>query len=230
MRRNYLSFKDQYNELISADWFLTLEKKSKVKKFKKDEYIVREDDDVTGFYFINSGKVKVVSKIDDTRERIMRLSSSGDLVGHRALSSKIFPISAQALTEVQTHFIPRDVFLDLVRENPEFAIFLVEYVAQDLKETEERMKSVIHSDVMVRISLILCMLIDSYGFDTEIPTLLNFVLPRSDMASMAGTSYESVIRTFSKLEDLKIIKIDKKKIHIIKESALRKLSKERSRF
>ena len=215
---------------ISNEWMIVLKNLTINQKFKKNDRIIDEGTPVKGFYFIISGKVKIVTSIYEGQERILRLSHSGHLMGHRAISASVFPISAIALTDVEATFIPTDVFLKMIGQNPNFAIFLVEFIARDLRETEERMKSMIHNDVIVRIALILCLLIDSYGYDDEVKGQLHFTLPRSDMANMAGTSYESVIRTLSKLEDMKLIRLDKKNIIILKEAALRKISKEKSRL
>lgn len=218
------NLEDTFKSLITPEWMLTLKNLKDELTFKKGARIFNEGEPVKGVYFINSGKVKVVSKFDEDHERILRLSHGGHLLGHRALTSINYPISAIALTEVQVSFIPIDVFHKLIKNNPDFSLFLVEFLATDLRETEFRMKNMIHNDVVVRIAIILCMLIDSYGYSDEVPNQLHFTLPRSDIASMAGTTYESVIRTLSKLESQKIIKLVSKNIIISKEKELRKLA------
>ncbi len=215
---------------LNSEWMIVAKNMSQSLKFNKGDRIIVEGSQVGGFYFINSGRVKVVASIYEGQERILRLSHTGDLLGHRAISSSLSPISAIALGEVEVTFIQSDVFLKLITHNPQFAIYLVEFMARDLRDTEERMKSMIHNDVIVRISLILCFLIDSYGYDDEVKNQLQFTLPRSDMANMAGTSYESVIRTLTKLEDMKLIKNKNKQIIILRENELRQLSKEKNRL
>lgn len=215
---------------LSSEWMIVVKNMAQTLKFNKGDRIIVEGSQVGGFYFINSGRVKVVASIYEGQERILRLSHAGDLLGHRAISSYLSPISAIALGEVEVTFIPSEVFLKLIAHNPQFAIYLVEFMAQDLRDTEERMKSMIHNDVLVRIALILCFLVDSYGYDDEVEKQLQFTLPRSDMANMAGTSYESVIRTLTKLEEMKLIKNKNKHILILKENELRHLSKEKNRL
>lgn len=215
---------------ISPEWFIILKNFTTHMKFKKGEKIISEGDKVTGFYFITLGKVKIVSSIGEDQERILRLSHTGNLMGHRAISAATYPISGVALTDVEVTFIPVEIFMKMIRSNPDFAVYLVDFIAQDLRETEERMKSMIHNDVIVRIALILIMLVDSYGYDENAKNQLAFTLPRTDIANMAGTSYESVIRTLSKLEDMKLIRIERKNIIVLKEAALRKLSQEKSRL
>ena len=85
------------------------------------------------------------------------------------------------------------------------------------------MKSMIHSEVTVRIAMIICMLVDAFGYDMDDSKKLNFTLPRADMASFAGTTYESVIRSLAKLEEMKIIQLENKSLYLLKEKELRKL-------
>ncbi len=219
-----------FGKRITSEWFLILEKFIEKRDFKKGDRIINEGDKVTGFYFINSGKIKVVSHFDEEHERILRLSHCGHLLGHRAISASKYPISGIALTDATVTFIPTEIFIKIIKNNPEFAIYVIEFIATDLRQSEERLKVMIHTDVIVRIAIILCMLIDSYGYTEKNKKQLEFTLPRSDMANMAGTSYESVIRTLAKLEDMKLVRLVNKDIEILNEKELRKLAKEKSRF
>lgn len=153
----------------------------------------------------------------------MRLSASGDLLGHRAISLVNYPISAIALTESEISFVPIEIFNKLIKNNPEFAFYLIGFLANDLKNTESHMKSMAHNDVIVRLGKIICMLIDAYGFESKNSKKLYYTLSRKDIANFADTSYETVIRNLSKLEEMKIIKLEQKSIVILKEKELRAL-------
>jgi CRP/FNR family transcriptional regulator len=209
---------------ISEEWKIVLKNLTEPIKFKKGDSIFNEGDTVKGVYFINSGKVKVVSNYHNDENRILRLSHGGHFVGHRALTSKTYPISAIALTDINVTFIPIDIFHKLIKNNPDFALYILEFTISDLKDSEYRMKAMIHSDVVVRVAIVLCMLIDSYGYSEEFPNQLHFTLPRYDIANMAGTTYESVIRNLAKLETMKVIKLVGKNIVIAKEKELRKIA------
>lgn len=147
------------------------------------------------------------------------------MLGHRALSSDVYPVSAIALTDVEVTFIPKEIFLKLIRTNPDFSVYVLEFIARELSETEERMKSIIHNEVIVRVGIIICMLIDAYGYDQYNSFKLAYTLSRRDIASFAGTSYESVIRNLSKLEERKIIKLEGKSILVLNEIVLREFLK-----
>lgn len=229
MKSKVTKFSSVFNEIlknyISEDWSIIVKNLSEERKVKKNQIIFEEGDFVKGIYFINSGFVKVISNYESDKNRILRLSHGGQFLGHRALTSKHYPVSAIALTDTSLTFVPIEVFHKLFKNNPNFAYYILEFTISDLKDSESRMKAMIHSDVIVRVAVVLCMLVDSYGYSEETKGKLYYVLPRSDIANMAGTTYESVIRNLAKLEEKKLISLKGKDIIILKEKELRKLIK-----
>lgn len=222
-KEDSIGFVEFLKNYCSEEWVFLVKNFTQEKNYKKGERIFSEGDKVEGIYFINRGKVKVISHFNPEEERILRLSSSGNFLGHRAFNSDAFPISAVALVDSKITSIPSDIYARLVKSNPEFAFFLLEFFAEDLRDTEIRMTSIIHSDVLIRIVIIICMLIDAYGYDSEKPNHLSFMLSRADIAVFAGTSYESVIRNLTKLEEMGLVKIVGKNLMILKEKQLRKM-------
>lgn len=224
MKKKLIQFSDFLKEFCSDEWVLLANSYVQSETYKKGARIFNEGDKVKNVYFINSGKVKVVSHFNREQERILRLSNPGDFLGHRAFKSDKFPISGVALEETVITSIPLDIYLKLLKANPEFSIYLLEFYAKDLRTTEERMINIIHNDVIVRIGIILCMLLDAYGYESDKTKRLAFMLTRSDIANFAGTVYESVVRNLTKLEEMGLIKIDGKNVIILKEKELRKFS------
>jgi CRP-like cAMP-binding protein len=216
---NFDNFVSQY---ASEEWIFLIKNYLSLHSFKKNDRIFAQGDIVTGIYFINHGKVKVTSRYNLEDERILRLSKEGNILGHRSFYTENYSISATALTDTEVTFIPKDIFIKFLKGNPDFALHVLEFVINDLQATEERMKGIIHSEVIVRIANIICMLIDCFGIETKPPYKLKFTLSRDDIASYAATTYESVIRNLGKLDELNLIKLDNKSIIISDENALRK--------
>ncbi len=208
----------------SQEWMFLVKNFLVVKNFKKDQRIISQGDKVTGVYFINKGMVKVVSSFDKNNERILRLANKGSLVGHRGMSSKNYPISAISLSDTEVTFIPIDIFIKLIKTNPEFSLFLITFFSDELRKTEEQMKHMIHGEVITKVAKIICMLIDAFGYNPKEKHKLNYTLSRKDIANIAGTTYESVIRNLTQLENKKLINMDGKSFIISNESILRKLA------
>ncbi|GAC1401349.1 MAG: hypothetical protein NVSMB63_20300 [Sediminibacterium sp.] len=88
------------------DWLPAIDASRKSFHFKKGELLFKEDEEVTGMYFINTGLVKVHKKWGSDKELILRLAKNGEIVGHRGLGSDIiYPVSATALEQTDVCFI-----------------------------------------------------------------------------------------------------------------------------
>lgn len=213
-----------FKKCCTKEWQYIFETHKQQKLVKAKEMIFNEGDPVEGIYFIESGKIKVLSKAFNGENRIIRLAADGMILGHRGLHSKFYPISAEALTDSVITFVPIKVFLNILKANPELAIYLINFMSDELKESEIRMKSLLIQDPRIRIAMILVKLIDCFGYLPEPETKLSFTLSRTDIANMAGTTYETTIRTIALFKKKKLIRLEGKEIHIINEIELRSLS------
>ncbi len=181
---------------------------------------------VKGIYQIYAGKVKIVSSLGDGKERIVRLAKDEQLLGHRGFGSdQIYPVSAIALTPVQITFIPFEIFYKAVKANPELAISLINFYADDLREMEKRMEAISIMNAKEKVALALLIVINSFGFDTKDPLQLSLTLSRKDLASLAGTTYETVVRMLSEFAQMGIIEFKVKSIRILNHQELKNICK-----
>lgn len=180
-------------------------------------------DEVKGIYQIYSGKVKIVSTLSDGKERIVRLAKTEQLLGHRGFGrSQIYPVSAITLTPSEITFIPLDIFYKSVKANPDLAIALLNFYADDLREMEKRMEAISIMNAKEKVALALMIVIQSFGFDEKNSQQLSFTPSRKDLASIAGTTYETVVRMLSEFDQKSIIHVNGKSISILNQTELRK--------
>lgn len=181
---------------------------------------------VKGIYQIYTGKVKIVSSLADGKERIVRLAKDEQLLGHRGFGSdQIYPVSAITLTPAQITFIPYDIFFKAVKANPELAISLINFYADDLREMEKRMEAISIMNAKEKVALALLIVINSFGFDSIDPQSLSYTPSRKDLSSLAGTTYETVVRMLSEFSKMGIIEINVKSIRILKHQELKNICK-----
>src|SRR5438874_639047 len=89
----------------TAEWVNIINKNKNQELNKKGQYLFREGDRVFGLFFIQSGKVKVISTGLNAKEQIVRLASDGHVVGHRGFGSETYPIGAVALEDTIACFL-----------------------------------------------------------------------------------------------------------------------------
>lgn len=186
--------------------------------------IFAEGDEVQGIYQIYSGKIKVVSSINGENERIVRLARAEQMLGHRGLGGNMkYPVTAIALEDSQVTLIPIDIFYKAVKANPELAFQMMLFFADEFKASEKRMKMLASMPANEKVAVSILTIVDAFGFDAQDPTLLNYTPSRRDIASIAGTTYETAIRGLRNLEKSKIIALDGKAIRVLKLDYLKSL-------
>lgn len=217
-----------FKKYCSAEWLPIFELNKKAIAIKAKQRIFNEGENVDGIYFIENGKVKVLSRFSATEEKIIRLAGDGMILGHRGINVKKYPISAEAITDCSLTFVPIGVFINILKANPELSVYLIKFMSDELRESEDRMKNLLISDPKKRVALILIKLIDDFGYDKNDKHKLAFTLSRNEMANIAGLTYETIIRTLSYFEEHKLISLIGKEIAIEDETKLRTISEDRS--
>ena len=205
----------------TSDWYPIITLNQISVEIKKDENVFCEGETVKGIYIINSGKIKVVSTYEKNKERILRLASDGKILGYRGIAAKKYSVSAIALTDTVLTFIPYEIFISLLKTNPNLSLFIIDFMAEELRNSEEQIKNMIQLEVKQRIACIILSLIDSFGYDSKEKNKLSYTLSRKDFASIAGTTYETVIRSLVFLQDKKLIKLLGKEISITNDKLLK---------
>lgn len=211
-----------YCQLCIPEWLPAISEIRQMVSIKKGEILFKEGEEMTGMYFVHSGVVKV-HKQWGQKELIVRFAKKGDIVGHRGLGADtIYPVSGTALENISACFIPLDFFLSSLKINYVFMHWLMLFFAEELKQSERKMRNLAHMSVKGRIAKALLLL--QSKFDTKPDGHIDLLLSRQDFASYTGTTYETVFRIMADLTEQNIIAVDGKKITILNENALELLT------
>jgi CRP/FNR family transcriptional regulator len=206
-----------------AGWRLAIAERKENRKFKKGASIFAEGNQVDGIFFIYSGKVKVHMKWGLEKELILRFARAGDIIGYRGLAGEfIHPVTATALEDVVVCFIDIPFFESTLQVNPNLTYEFMKMYANELSETERRMRNLAHMEVKGRIADTLLMLKKKFGINKE--GYIDISLTRQDIASYSGTTYETFSRVANDLVKEKTVRFEGKNITIIKEKRLTELT------
>jgi len=180
--------------------------------YKKGETIFREGDEVNGVYFVYKGTVKVHKQWGE-KELIIRFAAAGDIFGHRGLGKDThYPIYATALEPTTVCFINFDFFKTTLRVNYDFSFSLLMFFADELQESERKMRNLAHMQVKGRIAYALILLQNKFGVTDS--GAVNLTLSRQDLASYTGTTYETLFRVMNEMIEEKVIAMTGKDIII----------------
>src|SRR5215475_1799770 len=86
--------------------------------YRKGEIIFMEDAYSSGIFYLLSGKAKKYKVDKDGKEQIIYVANAGELLGfHAILSGDNYPDSAAVMEESLIAFIPREDFLEAIRQS-----------------------------------------------------------------------------------------------------------------
>ena len=206
------------------EWLPALQEKRQTFHFEKGEIIFNEGEEVKGIFFLITGKVKVHTRWGRDKSLIVRFVKPGDIFGHRGLGESKYFISATTVESTTVCFIDYDFFLSTIKINHDYAFHLLMFLAEELNESERKMKNMTHMPVKGRIAYCLLKLHKKFGIDNNGTLLID--VSRQDISSYAGTTYETAFRTMSELVDTGTIGFNGKKILLKDITGLQKLYEE----
>ena len=190
---------------------------------KKGESIFEEGDSLKGVFCIKEGVCKLSKLSSNGKDQIVKLVTSGELLGQRAMiSEEMANLSAIALEDMEVCFIPRSEILGFFNQNNEFSMNVMKTICGDLKGADDNMVSLAQKKVKSRLAETLVYLENNFGKEDD--GFLRIQLSREELASMIGTATESCIRLLSEFNKLELIELVGKKIRIIKKDLLIKMS------
>ena len=194
-------------------------------KVKRGDVVFNEGDQVKGVYFVYEGVIKVHKKWGTDKELILRFASKGDIFGHRGLGgNNLYPVSATALEDGTICYVDMTFFESSLTVNAGLTYNLMSFFANELKDSEKKMRNLAHMSVKGRVAEALISLQAQFG--NNVDGSMKIELSRQDLASYAGATYETVFRVLNELSKESIVSTSGKKITIISVPKLSELTAE----
>lgn len=196
-----------------------------IQKYKKNENIYCEGETPTYLMCLLSGKVKIYKDGVGGRSQIIRVIKSHEYFAYRAYFAEENYVTAAAAFEPCTIcLIPMPTIVKLIQENPELSMFFIRQLSKDLGISDERTVSLTQKHIRGRLAESLLFLKDTYGVEEDQCTL-SIYLSREDLANLSNMTTSNAIRTLSYFAAEKLIIIDGRKIKLIEEEKLKRISK-----
>ncbi len=193
--------------------------------FKKNEPIYSEGEFPSYLMCLLTGKVKIFKNGIGGRNQIIRVIKPVEYFAYRAYFANQEFLTAAAAFETSTiGMIPMTTITKLISENNKLAWFFIKQLSFDLGVADERTVNLTQKHIRGRLAESILFLKESYGLEEDGCTL-SIYLSREDLANLSNMTTSNAIRTLSNFATEKIIAIDGRKIKIISEEKLEKISK-----
>jgi Response regulators consisting of a CheY-like receiver domain and a winged-helix DNA-binding domain len=191
--------------------------------FKKKQQLYAEGKLANLLFFIVRGRVKTFKTNDEGREFITGLHGGGEFLGYQnILEGSLYTESAVALDETEIHIIPIEEFFAVLFSSQEISTKLIKMLSYNLIEKEERLLQLAFNSVRKRVAESLLMLYANFHKEGAADGF-TIALYREDLASLAGASKETVIRTLSDFKDEGLVQIAGSKITILSLEKLQRM-------
>ena len=208
-------------QFCSPEWIKAIDKNKYQTLYTKGQNIIHEGSPVLGIFFIQKGKTKVLSTGLTGRQQIVRFANDGHILGHRGVGNDVYPISVVAMEDSIVCFIGNNILHEVFMNNPEFTYGLMMFYSRELRKMEDRMKNLAQMNIREKIAESLLLIHEIFGVNNLKELDIQFT--REDIANVAGTTAEQVVRQFTDFEEEKLIAKSGRKIALLNIDALRNI-------
>jgi len=174
------------------------------KRVARGDIIFEEGLVPKGIYILERGKVKLFQRTLSGTDQIMNIHVAGEIIGYRPLiSNERYPVTATALEAATLVFIPRKDFLSLLERSFVLSNTLLRFLSHEFTVWVNTIS--LHAGTTVRERLLLNLLILSVKYREKTKWPIRITLSKADLASLVGTSNETLARMLKKLKTEKLI-------------------------
>ena len=196
-----------------------------IHNYKKNQMIYAEGEEPEFLWCLLSGKVKKFKDGIGGRVQILRLIRPVQYFGYRAyFADEKYNSSAAAFEASAVGSLPMTVVEDLINRNRKLAWFFIHELSRNLGGSDTKIVNLTQKHIRGRLAEALIVLREHYGFEDDGMTL-RIYMAREDLANLSNMTPSNAIRTLSGFVADKLITVDGRRIRILNEPMLRKISK-----
>ena len=176
------------------------------KEFKPNELIFCEYEPGNEFYFIQSGRVRIV-KIINNREKTLDVLTEGDVFGEMSiLEEEPRSASVIAIDHVKVLQFHRDNFDALLQGNPQLAYKLLVIFSKRIYEAKRRLMILLLDEPQLKVMDVMIMLAEQDP-QMDLQNQISLPVNAQQIANWAGMAPEDVhkeLAHFAKLNKIEV--------------------------
>ena len=196
-----------------------------IHNYKKNQMIYAEGEDPEFLWCLLTGKVKKFKDGIGGRVQILRLIRPVQYFGYRAyFANEKYNSSAAAFEASTVGSIPMTLVEELINQNRKLAWFFIHELSHNLGGSDTKIVNLTQKHIRGRLAVALIVLKEHYGFEDDNMTL-RIYMAREDLANLSNMTTSNAIRTLSGFVAEKLITVDGRRIRLLNEPMLRKISK-----
>ena len=201
---------------LSASDIADLEAQSKVRKLKKGAPVYLPTEQADGVLLVAQGRVKVCHATPDGKQSILGFLDVGEIFGELSILGNTRREEYVEATEKTTLvLLPKDAINAVLRKYPELVLGITKLIGMRRQRVEKRLRNLLFRSNRERVIHLLIELCEKYGRRSETGIALDIRLSHQEMASIIGSTRETVTVVLGQLQKENLIQIARRRVVIL---------------
>jgi len=182
-----------------------LQLKGRGKTYEKKQHIYQDGDTPLYIYKVKKGKIRSYLFYHDGRELSTNIFTEGDFFGYEALlAHEKYSDNTQVLEDAELSLISKDIFFELLYQNPTIAQKFIGLLSENIRTKEEQLLRLAYHSVRKKVADALVEVAKKF-IDHPDDDICTIRISRDDLAAMAGTANETISRTLADFKDEQLL-------------------------
>ena len=185
------------------------------RKVKTGQTLYREGERFQFFYTVRSGTFRSNLMLSDGREQVNGFCMTGETMGLDGVAYGMHASSATALEDAEVCAIPYAHFTELAAGNPGLQQVVARLMSREILREHSLMKLLGSMNAEERLAAFLLNMSHRLKVRGYSASEFHLRMSRAEIGSYLGMTLETVSRTFSAFQQLRLLEVDKRYIRLI---------------
>lgn len=187
-----------------------------LRKLEAGNTLFHQGDKAERFYFLADGQVKLHRSLGNGRDKLVEVIRPGNSFAEALLFTgvKVYPVSASALKDSTIVSLEGASYRRLLEEHPQIALDILATLSVRLHQRLNEIDTLTLANASQRVIRFLLLEQENNG------GLIDFDVPKCLVASRLGIQPETFSRILHRFVDAGMIRIDRRRIHVLDQQAL----------
>jgi CRP/FNR family cyclic AMP-dependent transcriptional regulator len=203
-------------EELTPQQLRRVELRSRARSFPRRTPIYLPAEQADAVFLLSSGRAKICHLTPDGKQSILAFVEPGELFGELAiLDSGRREEYAETIEDSTVVLIPGDEVQRLMREHPDVSLGITKMIGLRRRRVEQRLKNLLFLSNRDRLTHLLLELAEQYGRPTNRGVELSIRLSHQDLASVIGSTRETVTVALGEMQVEGLLRVGRRKIEIL---------------
>jgi CRP/FNR family transcriptional regulator len=188
---------------------------------QRGDHLFRTGEAFRNLYVVKTGAVKTFTQTNDGEEQVVGFHLPGEVLGLDAIQNGLHGCNARALETTAICELPFERLEDLASNLPSLQHQMFRLLSKEIGQEADMMALLGRSTAEERVASFLLSLSDRFRRRGFSATDFFLSMSRQEIGSYLGLALETVSRLFTRFQEEKILKVERKHVQILDVDRLR---------